>query len=628
MTTGLVHFFDSNRFVSAAGGADGATVSFYYTGTTNLAPIYSNSALTIPLSNPVTIATGQVLPQIYLDPTISYRRRTVFVSDGSVHDVDPVIVAAIVSMGPSNIGTSASGVFFDSSDGDTFTGTKFSAPADATLTTGASTIAFSSATAKSLDCVIKDSGGNVLESCFDSIDVDATYTLTSFPSAGIEGFLTGLIQDVAGLGQYGTVIEAGGAGAGFALARIYNANSPMTTGTQFAFGAPITIRVQYRVRGTAVTATVTYPSTADEVQTLTQVFTTSSFETPRLFSKLGVKFCQGAATLTALRVSAPYSNASYAFVGDSLTQGKYASLHANGYAAKIRAAHPDQVIIAGAPSATTANWLAATQPIIDMNPRYVFVALGTNDFTGGRALVDIQADYTTIVSRFTAAGITPIVLAAPPIGNGNVPTFNTWLSTQGWTYVDIYSVLKGTGTSLAAAYDSGDGVHWNDAGHTAVYSTVSSAISSLPVPETTFVVDTDGTMAENSDSNIPSQKAVVTYVAAQRTGTSALGYRDGAGGAVTQITSRTTGVTLNKLCGAVTLVSAAGTTSWQSFTVTNSTVAANDVVLATQKSGTDIYQYAVTNVAAGSFQLSYRTVIGTTVEQPVFNFTVIKSSNA
>jgi hypothetical protein len=135
-------------------------------------------------------------------------------------------------------------------------------------------------------------------------------------------------------------------------------------------------------------------------------------------------------------------------------------------------------------------------------------------------------------------------------------------------------------------------------------------------------------MAENSDSNIPSQKAVVTYVAAQRTGTSALGYRDGTGGAVTQITSRTTGVTLNKLCGAVTLVSAAGTTSWQSFTVTNSTVAANDVVLATQKSGTDIYQYAVTNVAAGSFQLSYRTVIGTTVEQPVFNFTVIKSSNA
>ena len=99
----------------------------------------------------------------------------------------------------------------------------------------------------------------------------------------------------------------------------------------------------------------------------------------------------------------------------------------------------------------------------------------------------------------------------------------------------------------------------------------------------------------------------------------------GVGGAVTQATSRTTGVTLNFPCGAITLVSAAGTTSWQTFTVTNSAVAATDTIVVNQKSGTDLYQIFVTNVAAGSFKITFATTGGTTTEQPVFNFAVLKA---
>ena len=109
------------------------------------------------------------------------------------------------------------------------------------------------------------------------------------------------------------------------------------------------------------------------------------------------------------------------------------------------------------------------------------------------------------------------------------------------------------------------------------------------------------------------------------TGTGGLGYATGSGGAVTQATSRTTGVTLDKTNGAITLVSAAGTTSWQTFTVTNSTVAATDTVIVSQKSGTDLNMIHVTAVAAGSFNISFATTGGTTTEQPVFNFAVIKA---
>lgn len=106
-------------------------------------------------------------------------------------------------------------------------------------------------------------------------------------------------------------------------------------------------------------------------------------------------------------------------------------------------------------------------------------------------------------------------------------------------------------------------------------------------------------------------------------GTGGIGYATGAGGAVTQATSRTTGVTLNTRCGAITLVSAAGSATPATFTVTNSTVIATDVIIVSQKSGTNLYHLLVTAVAAGSFNLTVFTTGGTTTEAPVINFAVI-----
>lgn len=111
-------------------------------------------------------------------------------------------------------------------------------------------------------------------------------------------------------------------------------------------------------------------------------------------------------------------------------------------------------------------------------------------------------------------------------------------------------------------------------------------------------------------------------------GQAAVGYGIGAGSTVTQGSSRTTGVTINAYSGAITLVSAAGSTSWQSFTVTNSRVAATDTVVVNQKSGTDLYQIHVTAVGTGSFRITFATTAGTTTEQPVFNFAVVKAVTA
>lgn len=104
-----------------------------------------------------------------------------------------------------------------------------------------------------------------------------------------------------------------------------------------------------------------------------------------------------------------------------------------------------------------------------------------------------------------------------------------------------------------------------------------------------------------------------------------IGYPWGMGGKVTQATSRTTAVTLDKLAGQITLVSAAGSTTPFSFTVNNAKVGGDDIIVLNQDSGTDKYRLHVTAVADGSFEITASTLSGTTTEQPVIAFMVFKN---
>lgn len=132
------------------------------------------------------------------------------------------------------------------------------------------------------------------------------------------------------------------------------------------------------------------------------------------------------------------------------------------------------------------------------------------------------------------------------------------------------------------------------------------------------------TIASDIAIRSPSNTAGLSVADASITVTAPFGYGTGVGGTVTQATSRTTGVILNKVCGQITLFSAAGSTSWQKFTVTNSQVAATDVVRINQASGADDFQMFA-KAHAGSFDVLFATTGGTTTEQPVFNFAVIKA---
>src|SRR5258708_4467400 len=104
----------------------------------------------------------------------------------------------------------------------------------------------------------------------------------------------------------------------------------------------------------------------------------------------------------------------------------------------------------------------------------------------------------------------------------------------------------------------------------------------------------------------------------------------GAGGAITQLTNKSTAVTLNAICGAITTSNASlANATAVGFTVTNNQVAATDVVLCSIKSGATVNSYVVgiDTVAAGSFHMMlYNFTGGSLSEAVVINFAVIKAA--
>ena len=106
------------------------------------------------------------------------------------------------------------------------------------------------------------------------------------------------------------------------------------------------------------------------------------------------------------------------------------------------------------------------------------------------------------------------------------------------------------------------------------------------------------------------------------------GYVTGDGGAVTQATSKSTGVTLNKKCGQITLDgSTLNSDTTVSFTLTNTTVAATDIIVLNHVSGGTAGAYLLNAQAgAGSASINVRNITSSLLSETiVIGFAVIKA---
>ena len=143
-------------------------------------------------------------------------------------------------------------------------------------------------------------------------------------------------------------------------------------------------------------------------------------------------------------------------------------------------------------------------------------------------------------------------------------------------------------------------------------------VSASPLP-----IVTNGSIRFNQDR-------LTEFTGTNVLATSTLGYTTGSGGTVTQATNKTTAVTLNKINGEIVMNGAAlADDATAAFTLTNSTIAATDVVIVNVASGVAVagsYQVTVGAVAAGSCSISVLNVSGGSRTDTIkLNFAVIKA---
>jgi hypothetical protein len=109
------------------------------------------------------------------------------------------------------------------------------------------------------------------------------------------------------------------------------------------------------------------------------------------------------------------------------------------------------------------------------------------------------------------------------------------------------------------------------------------------------------------------------------------GYITGEGGTVTQATSKATAVTLSKKCGQITMHDASlAAATTVSFTLTNTTIAATDLLVLNHVSGGTAGSYLLNAQAgAGSASINVRNITaGSLGEAIVIGFAVIKAVTA
>lgn len=168
-----------------------------------------------------------------------------------------------------------------------------------------------------------------------------------------------------------------------------------------------------------------------------------------------------------------------------------------------------------------------------------------------------------------------------------------------------------------------DGTNWRykTAGSAALVGVLGNIFNVTTAPAGTpgAIVNLVSTLGVDANGNVVQQNPAGT-----------LGYGTGAGGTVTQATSKSTPVSINKPSGQVIMnASALAAGASVAFNLNNSLITANDVVLITSTTGNNASSYRIEpyGVIAGAVGVRVTNISGGSLSDALtFNFVVIKGA--
>lgn len=239
----------------------------------------------------------------------------------------------------------------------------------------------------------------------------------------------------------------------------------------------------------------------------------------------------------------------------------------------------------------THNNNAASSPT-SMPTGGVLRSIGANAANAGYVLDAFGGVPTVWLRRADGTGASPTAVAsADIIGRMN---FASYYTSGGPAYSTAPASVRAVATENHTSTAQGAKLVW------------STTANGSATPSDYWTLDQDGSLR----------------------GIGGLGYATGAGGTVTQAASKSTGVTLNKLCGEITMNAAAlATNTVVSFVLTNSFIAAGDAIILNHTSGGSIGYYTLNGrCAAGSATIDVIHQYGSSrSEAIVIRFAVIKA---
>lgn len=266
---------------------------------------------------------------------------------------------------------------------------------------------------------------------------------------------------------------------------------------------------------------------------------------------------------------------------------------------------------------------------------------------------------TQEISALTIAlnGASAIYGAVTALGAGCAAVYRFYQPTNSWYNINAETVLAAgiaawltnpTSANLRAAMtdETGTGLLVFNTTPTLVTPVITNpTVSTGTFTSPALVTPALGTVASGVISACTSTSMVmVTPVIGAATGTSLSttgnqvisgtgkqGYAVGAGGGVLQATNKATTVVLNKSCGQITMDAAAlAASTTVTFTLTNSTVEAGDVIVMNHITGGTLGAYTLNaSTGIGTANINVRNVtLGSLSEAIVLRFAVIKVVDA
>lgn len=287
-----------------------------------------------------------------------------------------------------------------------------------------------------------------------------------------------------------------------------------------------------------------------------------------------------------------------------------------------------------------------------MDSRNTVAQIGGKDFADGTFTVSNVSSVSKAV-KFALSGMTAAVVLTLSSSQSTSQTLTIPNIAGADTLMTLGLAQTVTGaltcSGLNAVLMSSSGLTIRNPGNTFSYTIVAAAIAAarnLNLPLTTgtdtlmtlgLAQTVSGALTLSALLTVNVNGAAISLTGAAGTllasgASSGIGYATGAGGAVTQATSKVTAFTLSRPSGTITFAAdaLAADTSSAGATWTNTVMAANDNVVFTHTSGGTIGAYSIAcTCGAGSGTIFIRNnTPGSLSEAPVFKFTLIKGAIA